>query len=126
VALHLLVRWSTPLDNAAINMRGYVPPVGPVLDTVPWPEVLVTMARSTDGASLELMLRPGPTPAAHPVQLGFSALAAGSTYRLCGDGVECTVVAGDDHRATVELTVDRPLRLHLEPLAARGPAEGQG
>lgn len=126
LALHLLVRWSTPLDNAAINMRGYVPPVGPVLDTVPWPEVLVTLARSTDGVSLELMLRPGPTPATDPVLLGFSALGSGVAYRLHGDDVDQVVTAGDDHRASVALVVDRPLRMRLEPLGAAAPTEGQG
>lgn len=115
LALHLLVRWSTPLDNAAINMRGYVPPIGPVLDTAPWPQVLVTLARSTDGRSLDLMLRPGPEPAPGPLELGFAALAAGSTYRLHGDGIDVTCTAGDDHRSTVTISVDRPLRLRLEP-----------
>lgn len=116
LALHMLVRWSTPLDNAAINMRGYAPPVGPVLDTAPWPQVLITLARSSDGVTLDLMLRPGAEPAAGPVDLGFSALAAGSTYRLHGDGVDAVLAAGDDHRAPVSLTVDRPLRLRLEPV----------
>ena len=25
----MLVRWSTPMDNATINVRGYVAPIGP-------------------------------------------------------------------------------------------------
>ena len=54
----MLLRWSAPLDLAALNMRGYVAPEGPVLDDTSWDDVLVTEARSDDGRSLRLALRP--------------------------------------------------------------------
>ena len=115
LALHMLVRWSTPLDNASINLRGYEAPAGPMITAVPWPQVFVTLARSADGASLDLALQPGPEPSTAPITLELAALAAGSSYRVRGDGVDAAFVAADDGTATVDLVVDRPLRLQLVP-----------
>src|SRR5690606_35999267 len=50
---HMIVRWATPLGPADLNQRGYVPPVGPVLDDTSWDDVLVVFARSDDGESLD-------------------------------------------------------------------------
>lgn len=65
----MIVRWSAPIGTAALNVRGYVPPVGPVLDTTAWEDVLVIKARSDDGAALELSLEPWREPIAGPVSL---------------------------------------------------------
>ena len=114
LALHMLVRWSTPMDNATLNLRGWVPPVGPVLDEVPWPEVLVTVARSSDGETLDLVLRPGPTPSDAPVALGFVALRPATSYRLL-DGTEvlaeCTASAEGTAEVTIPVRGVRTLRL---------------
>ena len=120
LALHLLVRWSTPVDNATLNLRGYVPPVGPVLDEVPWPQVLVTVARSLDGESLELTVRPGPRPTAAPVRLGFVALLPGRRYELVDTATSAslaTIDATADGRGVTDLRVGATLRLRLRPQA---------
>jgi hypothetical protein len=115
LALMMLVRWSMPLDNAAINVRGYVPPIGPIVESAPWPQVLVTLARSLDGSSLDLTVRPGPDPSAEKVPFTFTSLVPSTAYRLAGDTIELDLTADADGRAAVTLVVDRPLRLHLEP-----------
>jgi hypothetical protein len=115
LALLTLVRWSTPMDNASINVRGYVPPSGPVVESAPWPQVMITLARSLDGSSLDLAVRPGPEPAEGPIEFALSALAPGAEYGLTGDGVELRVVADDDGTGSIALVVDRPLRLVLAP-----------
>jgi len=86
-----------------------------MVTSVPWPHVIVTLARSADGASLDLALQPGPEPSSAPIALELAALTAGSSYRLRGDGVDTAVVAAADGTATVEVAVDRPLRLRLTP-----------
>jgi hypothetical protein len=40
IAISLSLMWSMPLDTAALNVRGYRPPIGPVLGETPRPEVL--------------------------------------------------------------------------------------
>ena len=117
LALHMLVRWSTPLDNASINLRGYEAPAGPMITSAPWPQVLVTLARSHDGVSLELAVRPGGTPSAEPVDFALAALAPGAAYRLTGDGIDLTVTADAEGAASMAFVVDRPLRLQLSPAA---------
>ena len=86
-----------------------------MITAAPWPQVFVTLARSADGASLDLALQPGPEPSTAPITLELAALAAGSSYRVRGDGVNAAFVAADDGTATVDLVVDRPLRLQLVP-----------
>ncbi|MEN9643982.1 MAG: hypothetical protein RL238_651 [Actinomycetota bacterium] len=115
LALHMLVRWSTPLDNASINLRGYEAPAGPMVTAAPWPQVLITLARSTDGASLDLGIRPGPVATDAPVTLDLAALTPGAIYRLAGDGIELALTAAADGTSSIDLVVDRPLRLHLAP-----------
>ena len=50
IATSLWPRWGRPLSLGRLNLRGYEPPVGPVLEQAPWPEVIVTKARSEDGS----------------------------------------------------------------------------
>jgi hypothetical protein len=87
-----------------------------VLDDTAWDDVLVTLARSLDGSSLDLALEPaGERTTA--VRLAFVALEPGSSYRLtASDGSEIgSVVADPDGRASISIAVlDRPLRLRLE------------
>lgn len=115
MALHMLVRWSTPTDNAELNIRGYVAPLGPILADAPWPAVLVTLARSSDSTTLDLVVRPGPSSDAGPVEFGFEALVAGTAYRLTGDGVEIEFVADDSGAARVAIAVTDTMTLHLAP-----------
>ncbi len=119
LALDLLVRWSTPIDNAELNVRGWVPPVGPLLTDAPWPAVLVTLARSADGVGLDLWLRPGPVPPAESVLLAFAQLAPGTTYTVEGAPTDVHVVADDEGRAEIRIGVTEPLRLRLVPSADR-------
>jgi Linalool dehydratase/isomerase len=116
LALHMLVRWSTPMDNATLNLRGWVPPVGPVLDEVPWPQVLVTVARSSDGETLDLVLRPGPAPSEAPVTLGFIDLRPITAYCLLdGDRVVAELVASAEGTAGVAIPVLDAIALRLVP-----------
>lgn len=122
LALHLLVRWNTPIDNATLNLRGYVPPVGPVLADAPWPKVMVTVARSSDGETLDLGLRPGPEPTHAPVRLGFTALRPSTSYRLVdrSTGEVIASLASDDQgTAPLDLRITAPwsVRLELAPEA---------
>ncbi|HAP77984.1 MAG TPA: hypothetical protein DCR14_18120 [Acidimicrobiaceae bacterium] len=109
---YMIVRWSAPLDLAALNIRGYVPPQGPLVDAAH--EVLITMARSTDGASLDLVLEP--MDAAVPgADLRLSSLAPDTMYRLAGDGVDLSLQADSDGEATVSVgALDRRISLRLE------------
>ena len=97
----MIVRWSAPLDLAALGLRGYLAPVGPVLADAPWDEVLVTLARCDDGRTLELALRPVDAPVA-AATLRFTGLVPGAAYRL-GD---VTLTADERGTAAVERRVD--------------------
>jgi hypothetical protein len=81
---HMMVRWSTPLSTADLNVRGYVPPAGPRLDDTDWDAVLVTEARSPDGRRLDLRLEPMGAEPVRGVRLGFTHLEPGRRYRLDG------------------------------------------
>jgi len=76
---YMQLRWSQPLDLAGLNLRGYRPPVGPVLDTYDAAKLLVTLARSADGSSLDLWLEPI-ADAVSGATLGFTQLAPSTTY----------------------------------------------
>jgi hypothetical protein len=112
---YMLLRWSSPLDLAALNMRGYESPAGPVLDDTAWDDVLVTEARSPDGESLRLQLRPR-RGEVHGVRLRFTALRPWMGYRLLGAGPAVSVVADASGQADVVLPIEGPLELVLEPV----------
>lgn len=114
---HMILRWSAPLGAADLNVRGYRPPVGPVLASTAWDQVLVVEARSPDGRALTLRLEPqaAPVPAA---ELHLTALQPGGRYRLTGDGVDAVVQADADGRGAVTVAVPGPVALVLEPAEA--------
>lgn len=122
---YMLLRWSLPLDLAALNMRGYRPPQGPVLTDAPWDDVLVTMARSDDGVGLELAIRPLDGEPAEAV-LSVTGLRGGERYELRGIGpggvavaeLLAELVADGEGRASVTIVVPAPLRLRLAPAAS--------
>lgn len=116
---HMLLRWSAPLDLAALNIRGHLAPVGPVLE-VDAAAALVTLARCDDGCRLDLAIEPaGEAPVR--AALSLSQLAAGAAHRLHGDGVDTEVIADADGRAVVEIALDRPVRLVLSPSTVSAP-----
>ncbi len=114
IGIHLLTRWGTPLGSAALALRGYVPPDGPILVDAPWDDVLVTKARSDDGVTLGLALQPRRTGEVN-VTLGFGALVPQRRYRLVLGNAMHAIVAGADGRAAVAVTVAGPVEASLRP-----------
>lgn len=113
IGSHMLLRWSAPLDLAALNMRGYLPPVGPIADEVD-DRVLITLARSDDGVRLDLWLEPVGDEA-RDVVVTFGQLTPNARSRVHGDGIDLPLDAAPDGTAQVALpVVDRPLRLVVE------------
>lgn len=113
IGSHMLLRWSAPLDLAALNMRGYLPPVGPIADEVD-DRVLITLARSDDGVRLDLWLEPVGGEA-RDVVVTFGQLTPNARSRVHGDGIDLPLDAAPDGTAQVALpVVDRPLRLVVE------------
>jgi Linalool dehydratase/isomerase len=82
---------------------------GPILDVADYPQVLVARA-VTDGAALDLVLRPGDRGGRR--RLGFARLVPGVSYAVSG-GVEDRIVAAADGTgcAHVDLGGRRELRL---------------
>jgi hypothetical protein len=104
---HLIIRWSTPLALSDLNQRGYVPPSGPVLAETAWDDVLVVLARSLDGTSLDLALEPRGEMPLEAVTLRVTGLQPGARYVLTPAGGGVTDVIADDAgggSATVGLT----------------------
>ena len=111
-ATHLIVRWSTPTTTGDLNVSGYVPPVGPLLTSSGWPGVLVTKARSLDGRTLELSIRPVEAAPGDTVSLSFGQLEPGASYRLD----DRPVVAAADGTASIDVRlVAGANHLRLEP-----------
>lgn len=116
LAAHMLIRWSSPLSTAALNVRGYVPPVGPVLDATAWDDVLVLSARSADERSLRMTIEPWHAPQAAPVAFSFRQLVPGTEYRCSVDGAPVsTFVAGADGRGTIALPVMARMVVEVAP-----------
>jgi len=123
LAQHMIVRWSTPIDLPGLNRRGYVPPVGPVLAATAWDEVLVTLARSPDGASLDLGLEPFGDAPVDALYLGFTGLEPGRRHLLsdgtAGPGIEVRADDAGAGAATVNLAGPTRFTLVPEPGADR-------
>jgi hypothetical protein len=120
LGIHLLMRWGTPLSSAALAVRGYVPPKGPILVDAPADDILVTKARSVDGATLQLALRPRRDGPAHAT-LGFGALLPRRRYRLVLTGDVVTVESDSLGNATVDVTISGPVEASLDPVE-EGPS----
>jgi hypothetical protein len=115
LGIHLLLRWGSPMSSAAVALRGYVAPQGPVLREGPWDDVLVTSARCPDGRVLELAMRPR-RDAAVTAALTFDSLSPDVQYELIvDDGRSQPVVADPTGRATVELSLPGPVHATLGP-----------
>jgi hypothetical protein len=115
---HMIIRWAMPLSLADLNQRGYVAPTGPVLDATDWARVMVTLARSDDGETLELGLRPRNDDCdLGAIELAFTQFAPGATYLAVDtDGTQRgTCVADGDGRATMSVELDGALRLRVVP-----------
>lgn len=108
---HMMMRWSAPLRAADLNVRGYVPPAGPVVADAPWDDVLFTEARSPDGVGLFLRLEPFDA-VVESATVRFGRLAPGGSYVLTGEA-EYRLVADADGTASVVLTVAGPMRFAL-------------
>jgi len=113
IAVSLWPRWGRPLSLGQLNLRGYVPPKGPILAHAPWPDVIVTRARSGDGSSLDLVIEPFRSHDDRPRELAFQALRPDTSYRLNGSGVDQTLHADASGQATLSLPVTRRLDLRL-------------
>ena len=89
---NMILRWSNPISTAQLNVRGYVPPVGPILDSAPWDRLLVVEARSVDGTDLLLRVEPLDAPL-DEVELSFRQLAPGRAYTVVANGVSTSMTA---------------------------------
>jgi hypothetical protein len=85
-----------------------------VLDDTAWDEVLVVLARSDDGESLDLHLEPRRGPVA-ALPLTFTNLEPGRAYRLERDGSTASSVEAGV--VTVDLPEARRFRLVPEASA---------
>ncbi|KAK4545096.1 hypothetical protein LTR36_003647 [Oleoguttula mirabilis] len=83
---------------------------GPILDDVPFPEVLVAKAYSHDGESIELVLYNGK--GAGTFKLGFIRLHPGKTYTLGNE----SAVADAQGRAHFSITLDGRTATILAPV----------
>ena len=115
MGIHLMVRWGSPLSTAALALRGYDAPLGPVLSDAPWDAVLVTSARSRDGHTLDVTMRPRRD---SPVMatLTFDALRPGTHYRLVLGAAEVDVPADGDGRGRAEVRLVGPVHAELRPI----------
>jgi Linalool dehydratase/isomerase len=118
IAVALWPLWGSPMSLGQINQRGYVPPVGPVLEQAPWPEVIVTKARCDDGEGLDLVIEPYRDAPAVDRAFQFRALLPGARYRLQGNGIDRVITADATGRASALFPVTARLDLRLVPVHA--------
>ncbi len=116
----MLLRRSAPLDLAELAIRGWVEPVGPLVEA--GPEALITLARSDDGVSLDRALEPADLSAPCEVTLEFTRLTPG-THRLQGGALvpgtdarpdPITFGSDADGRGSVIATLDGPTNFTLD------------
>ena len=116
LGIHLMVRWGSPLSTATLALRGHAAPVGPVLREGPWDDVLVTSARSPDGRTLDVAMRPrGAAPVT--VTLTFDSLPSAQDHVLTVGDRELPAPVDAAGRARVEVTLDGPVQAVLRPVA---------
>ena len=114
IATALWPIWGRPLSLGQLTLRGYVKPRGPILAHAPWPDVIVTKARSEDGESLDLVVEPFRGAGAEPREFRFTALTPLMRYRLQGNGVDAVFEADHAGGAAVSFPVKGRLDLHLD------------
>jgi hypothetical protein len=114
-ALMMMVRWGTPLSGGDLVARGFVPPVGPILEYAPYPDVLVSKARCEDGESLDLTIEPHRAGSGDVHELTFLVAERGKAHRLTGDGVDETLQPDASGRVVVSLPIAARMNLNLFP-----------
>ncbi|ROH89506.1 hypothetical protein ED208_10240 [Stagnimonas aquatica] len=85
---------------------------GPMLESAPYPQVLVAAAVS-DGQALELHLVAGTGPGRYPLEL--SQLRPGRQYRLRGLGEEQSLMADEQGRARLQVDLPAQAQLLIHP-----------
>ena len=85
---------------------------GPVLEEAPYPRILVAKAVS-DGAALDLVLRPGSQPG--PVSLGLSRLHPSQRYRVDG-AATAEVRANDQGKARLDILLTGRQEIRVSPI----------
>ncbi len=86
---------------------------GPVIDQLPYPDLIPARAVS-DGAALEAVLYPGR--GAVRCEIGFAQLRPGQTYRTAGC-LEAQARADDDGRLHLTIEIDARRDIALTPIA---------
>lgn len=108
MGVHAMTRWGTPMDTVDLSARGYLAPAGPQLVRSPWPDAIVTCARSTDGKNLSLVV--APTAPGNRVGLAFTGLVPNRRYEFragdTGTVKEPAVVADEQGCAEVAVVLD--------------------
>ena len=84
---------------------------GPLLDSVPFPDVLVAKCYSPDGNDLDLVLYPGKEAGKFPLE--FKRLTQGARYTLEGEAGKSTMLASKDGEGKVEVQLDGRTALKL-------------
>ena len=105
--------WGRPMSLGQLNLRGYVPPKGPILQNAPWPEIIVTKAISEDGENLVLTLDLYKGEAGSSHELEFSNLVPDTDYRLSSEHLDCALKSDPEWQATTAIQVDGETRLKL-------------
>jgi hypothetical protein len=110
----LMARLLQCRDLANATLHGPAPKVlnGPLLEEVPFPDVLVAKAYSHTGKDLDLVLYNGRD--AGTFTLGFGRLAPGASYSLSTGG---SLVADAAGKASAKLTVSGRTPITLKPQA---------
>lgn len=101
---YMQMRWSQPLDLASLNIRGYVAPVGPLVQQHDSNSVLISLARSTDGTSLELRLEPVGSPVEN-TRLSLGQLRPETSYALRDSDGTVVATTVSDARGAATLVI---------------------
>jgi hypothetical protein len=117
---YMLLRWSAPLDLAELAIRGWVEPVGPLVEA--GPEALITLARSDDGVTVQVAMEPAVLGGECEATLQFTRLSPGAhRLQLCASvpGTDArpdavTFDADADGRGSITVRLDGPASFTLD------------
>ncbi len=113
---NMILRWSNPVTTAQLNVRGYQPPMGPILEGAPWDHVLVIEARSADAKSLVVRMESMDAPL-ECAELSFRQLIPGTSYSVAVNGsILGYMLADDAGTARYEAPVLGLTTLEVHPL----------